>query len=169
MFSTQNIKLSSLFNIPMPDNSTKYGEIPEEEQKKMFNNADKKIKEIVKRVNRKEEHFDNNNTSLFQTYIHPGILYKFLYGSLKKMDKDFTTNKNCIGCSTCQKVCPANNITMKDNKPVWNKNNRCQVCLACHDWCPKEAILHPSTKAGIKRYHNPNITVKRIISSSVKV
>lgn len=169
LFSTQGIKLSSLFNIPMPDNSTKYGEILEEEQKKMFNNADKKIKELVKIVNRKEEHFDHNNTSLFQTYIHPGILYSFLYGSLQKMDKDFTANEDCIGCSTCQKVCPTNNITMKDNKPVWKKNNKCQVCLACHDWCPKEAILHPSTKAGVKRYHNPNITVKRIISSSAEV
>ena len=165
LFVAQNIKLSSLFNITMPDNSTKYGVIPEEKQKEMFDNADKKIEDIVKIVNGKEEHFDSNNTSLFNTYIY-GILFKFLYGTMKKMDKDFITDENCNGCSICQKVCPINNITMKDNKPVWNKNDRCQVCLACHDWCPKESIQHSSTKAGIKRYHNPNIEVKDIISSS---
>ncbi len=168
LFSDQNIKLSSLFNIPMPDNSTKYGEVSEKEQKKLFNNADKMIKEIVKKVACKDEYIDGNHTNLFQTYIYPGLLYKLLYGSLKKMDKDFTVNENCAGCSTCRKVCPVNNITMKNNRPVWNKNNRCQVCLACHDWCPKAAILHPSTKDKVKRYHNPNITVKNIISSSIE-
>lgn len=116
----------------------------------------------MKRVNQKEEYFDSNHTGVFQTYIHPGFLYRFLYGNLKKMDKEFAANENCIGCATCQKVCPINNITMEENKPVWNKNNRCQVCLAYHDWCPKEAIVHPSTKAGVKRYHNPNVTVKKL-------
>ena len=92
-FIAQNIKLSSLFNITMPDNSTKYGEIPEEEQKEMFNNADKKIEEIVNIVNRREEHCDAENTNLFKTYIHPGVLYNFLYGTMKKMDKDFTADE----------------------------------------------------------------------------
>ena len=168
LFVAQNIKLSSLFNIPMPDNSTRYGEIPEEKQKEMFNNADKKIEDIVKIVNLKEEHFDSNNTSLFKTYIHPGILCKFLYGNMKTMDKDFFTDENCKGCSICQKVCPVNNITMKDNKPVWNNDNRCQACLACYNWCPNEAIQHVSVNAQCKRYHNPNIRVKDIIGSSAE-
>jgi len=168
MFTAQNIKLSALFNMSMPDNSTQYGEMPEEKQKVLFNNADKKIKDIVEIVNGKREYLDNNNTSLFQTHIHPGILFKFLYSSMKKMDKDYCTDENCIGCGTCQKVCPVNNITMKDNKPVWNKNGRCQVCLACLDWCPKESIQHTSVKTGIKRYHNPNIPVNDIIRSSVE-
>jgi len=168
LFVAQNLKLSSLFNITMPDNSTKYGVIPEEKQKEMFDNADKKIEDIVKIVDGKEEHFDSNNTSLFKTYIHPGIDCRFAYNSIKKMDNDFTTDENCNGCSICQKVCPVNNITMKDNKPVWNKNDRCQVCCACHDWCPTESIQHSSTNAGIKRYHNPNIKVKDIIRSSAE-
>ncbi len=166
IFVAQNIKLSSLFNITMPDNSTKYGEIPEEKQKEMFHNADKRIEDIVKIVNGREEHFDSNNSSQFKAYIHPGLLHKFLYSGMKKMDKDFVTDENCSGCSTCEKVCPVNNISMKDNKPVWNKDGRCQVCCACHDWCPKEAIQHSSTKDGVKRYHNPNVDIKDIINSS---
>lgn len=168
LFAAQNVQLFSLFNIPMPDNSTRYGEMPEEKQKEMFNNAEKKIEDIVEIVSEKEEHFDNTNTSLIKTYIHPGILFTFLYGSMKKMDKDFITDENCNGCTTCQKVCPVNNITMKNSRPVWNKNGRCQVCCACHNWCPKESIQHSSTTAGIKRYHNPNIMIKDIINSSAK-
>jgi formate hydrogenlyase subunit 6/NADH:ubiquinone oxidoreductase subunit I len=168
LFGAQNIKLSALFNITMPDNSTKYGEISEEDRKLMFDNADKKIEEIVRIVIEKEEYFDSNNTSHFKSYVHPGLLHKLLYRGMKKMDKDFRTDENCIGCGTCQKVCPVNNIKMIDNKPVWNKNGRCQVCCACHDWCPKESIQHSSTTAGVKRYHNPTIPVKDIIRSSVE-
>ena len=131
----------------------------------MLNNADKKIEDIVKIVNGKGEHFDKNTLGLYQTYIHPGMLYKLIiYGDMKKMDKDFITDENCNGCSICQKVCPVNNITMKDNKPAWN--NRCQLCAACMDWCPKESIQWGKMTVGIRRYHNPNIKVKDIISSS---
>jgi len=34
------------------------------------------------------------------------------------------------------RVCPVNNIEMVDKKPVWQ--NRCESCLACINWCPKE-------------------------------
>ncbi len=171
LFAAQNIKLSSVFNIPMPENSTIHVE-PEEKEQEKLNNVDKKTEDIMKIVNEKGEHFDSRNTSsrgisLFQTYIYPGLIFKFLvYPSLKKMDKDYTIDENCNGCLICQKVCPVNNITMKDNKPVWNKNNRCQVCLACYNWCPKECIKHPSSNAEMKRYHNPSIKAKDIISSS---
>ncbi len=171
LFAAQNIKLSSVFNIPMPENSTVHVE-PEEKEQEKLNNVDKKVDEIMKVVNEKKEHFDGRNVSnrsisLFQTYIYPGLLFKFfVYPSLKTMDKDFTVDQNCIGCSTCQKICPVNNITMKDDKPVWNVNNQCQTCLACYNWCPEKAISHPSVNAEMKRYHNPNIKVKDIISSS---
>jgi NAD-dependent dihydropyrimidine dehydrogenase PreA subunit len=167
LFVAQNIKLSSLFNITMPDNSTKYGVIPDETQKEIFDNADKKIEDIVKIVNGKEEHFDGSNTSLFKTYINPGIDCWFAYRGIKELDKKYTTDEKCDGYSICQKVCQVNNITMKDDKPVWN--NHCQLCAACLDWCPKESIQWGNMTVGIKRYHNPNIKVKEIMRSSAEV
>ena len=167
LFAAQNLKLSSLFNIPMPDNSMIYGETPEDKQKEMFNFADKKTEDIVKIVKRKEEHFDSNNTSLFETYIHPGIWCSLGYSHIKEMDKAYFTDENCNGCSICQKVCPVNNITMKNSKPVWNHN--CQACFACVDWCPKASIQPNKKMAGIKRYHHPDIAVKEIIGSSAEV
>ncbi len=167
LFLAHNMKLSAVFNIPLPDNSTIHVK-PEEQQQDMLHNVDKKTEDIVKIVNGQGEHFDRNTLGLIETYIYPGMLYKFLYASVKKMDKDFTTDENCNGCSICRKVCPVNNITMQDKKPVWNKNNRCQVCLACYNWCPKECITHVSVNAEMKRYHNPNIAMKDIISSSAE-
>ena len=163
---TRNIKLSSLFNIPMPDNYTPYGYVPDDKQKELFDNADKKIEAIVKIVKGKKEHYDVSNTSLFKTYIHPGIHYKMGYDRIKILDKLFYADEKCDGCKICQKVCPVNNITMRDNKPVWN--NQCQQCYACLHWCPKESIQVGNKTAGIKRYHNPNITIKDIINSKAE-
>lgn len=163
----QHLTLSSVFNIPLPDNSTIHVK-PEEKQQEMLHRVDKKIEDIVNIVNSKGTHFDQNTLGLIETYIHPGILYKFMYPSVTKMDKDFTTDERCNGCSICQKVCPVNNITMKDKKPVWNKNNRCQACLACFNWCPQESIQHVSVNAELKRYHHPNIAMKDIMSSSAE-
>ena len=166
LFVAQNVKLSSLFNVPMPSNYTPYGGTPEEKQKKLFENAEVKIKEIVKIVKNKEDHFDSNNTSLFKMYIHPGIFYKMGYNRINVLDQSFITDEKCNGCSICQKVCPVNNITMKEDKPVWNK--QCQQCYACLQWCPKESIQVGKRTVGIKRYHHPDIIVKDIIRSLTK-
>ncbi len=167
-FIAQNINLSSLFSIPMPDNSTLHVK-SEEKQKEMFNNVEKKTDDIVKIVNGKREYFDRNTSSLYETFIDPGIMAKFVYRDINKLDKDFITDEKCIGCSTCREVCPVDNITMKDNKPVWKLNNRCQACLACYNWCQNGSIKHVSVNPKIERYHNPNIKVKDIIRSSAEV
>ncbi len=163
IFRDQNIKLSSLFNIPMPDNSFLY-ENTEMKLKMQFDNADKLVKEIVRIVDRKEEHFDGSNTSLFKTYIHPGIYSNMGYSMIPKLDKDFMTNEKCDGCSICQKVCPANNITMKSNKPVWK--HQCEMCYACINWCPKASIECGKKSLGKTRYQNPTVEIKDMMSSS---
>ncbi|MCP4219160.1 MAG: 4Fe-4S ferredoxin, partial [bacterium] len=166
LFAAQNIKLSSMFNLPMPDNYTPYGGTPEEKQKALFKNAETKIAEIAEIVKAKKEHFDGTNTSAFRTHVHPGILYKMGYRRISIMDNSYTSDENCNGCSICMAVCPVDNITMKEKRPVWN--NRCQQCYACLQWCPKESIQAGGKTVGIKRYHNPDITVKDIIAASAK-
>ncbi len=47
MFASQKLKLSSLFNVPMPSNYTPYGLIPEDKQKELFANVDNKVEDIV--------------------------------------------------------------------------------------------------------------------------
>lgn len=37
-------------------------------------------------------------------------------------DKGFYTDKRCVGCEICAKVCPTQNISLKDNRPVCQKH-----------------------------------------------
>jgi len=70
-------------------------------------------------------------------------------------DKSFTVSDSCNGCGICVKVCPVGNIDTGTGRPVWL--NRCENCLACYNWCPKQAI-----QGGIsqKNYHYRNNRVK---------
>ena len=52
--------------------------------------------------------------------------------------KDFYVKDSCIGCKKCEKLCPLNNITIVDKKPVWS--NQCTHCMACISNCPVKAI-----------------------------
>ena len=164
VFASKKLKVSSIFNVPMPSNYTPYGITPEDRQKKLFANIDSRVDGIVKIVKKREGFIASSTTSFFKTHIHPGILYRMGYSRINRLDMSFTTDEKCNGCSICQKVCPVNNIVMKDNKPEWK--NQCQQCYACLQWCPTESIQAGKRTVGIKRYHNPHIKVKDIISSS---
>ena len=52
--------------------------------------------------------------------------------------KKFRATETCVACGLCEKVCPLNNITLTNGKPVWGKN--CTHCMACISRCPKRAI-----------------------------
>ncbi|MBN2008863.1 EFR1 family ferrodoxin [candidate division KSB1 bacterium] len=161
---SQQLELSSLFNIKMPSNYTPYGCPSESEQQKDFNDANAKIDEIAQVINSQEKVIEKNNTGFIRTYIHPGLLYKLGYKYINVMDKSYLADENCNGCAICQKVCPVNNITIEAGKPVWHSH--CQQCYACLQWCPKEAIQFGDKTIGIQRYHNPFVKVNEIIKST---
>ena len=63
----------------------------------------------------------------------------------------FTTSDACIGCGQCAKLCPTNNITIQNGKPVWGGD--CTHCMACICYCPTEAIEYGKKSLGKPRYH----------------
>ena len=55
-------------------------------------------------------------------------------------------NKNkCTGCKVCVEKCPAEAISMEDEKAKINMEE-CIHCGTCHSLCPQEAVRHDSEK-----------------------
>jgi epoxyqueuosine reductase QueG len=55
-----------------------------------------------------------------------------------------------------------NNIVLNGGVPEWK--HTCQECLACLNFCPKQAIQHGKKTANRSRYHHPEVTLKDIMS-----
>lgn len=78
-----------------------------------------------------------------------GLLNPIFY-SLIITDRKFHSTNLCISCGLCQKICPLNNITLEDRRPVWHGN--CTNCMACYHHCPENAIHFSKATLGKGQY-----------------
>ena len=62
----------------------------------------------------------------------------FTVGDAKQPKKGYHITDNCIGCGTCQTVCPQNVIS--EGEPFFIDENHCLQCGNCAENCPVEAI-----------------------------
>ena len=81
----------------------------------------------------------------------------------KDMAQSYIVNDSCINCGICEKVCPADNIQMGSNGPVFAQ--RCEVCYACLHNCPQGAIRLPQEK-GTARFRNEHVSLRDIIEAN---
>jgi len=75
--------------------------------------------------------------------------------SRQLMDHGFYSNEKCIGCRTCEKICPVKNIKILKKRPAWQ--HTCEQCFACLQWCPQSAIQFGKNTENNKRYHHPAV------------
>ena len=70
---------------------------------------------------------------------------------------------NCIGCGTCVKVCPMENIRIENGKAIIG--DECATCLSCFHWCPVKAIWISKQENIARRdiYRHPEITLEDIV------
>ncbi len=145
-----------------------------EEQRKMFSDWSKKLEMITDFVNSRKKGVYETSAEFLLKLIDfikvKELLGKYIwlkmagytgYTSLsfsesrQLMDYGFHSNENCIGCRTCERICPVDNIKMVKKRPSWQ--HRCEQCFACLQWCPRSAIQFGKNTENSNRYHHPNI------------
>lgn len=157
----QNIKLSSGFIVQMPTNYIIWGgAISEERQKVMFENWNNSVDRIAYTIKNQAEHGVESG-SVVANFFLSKALYSVSMPQFPKMDKAFWADSKCDHCGICNRVCPTDNIEIKEGKPVWN--HRCEQCLACIQWCPKQAIQYGKKTQGRERYTNPFVSLKEFM------
>jgi ferredoxin len=158
----RGIKLAAGFSVLMPGNYTPlYAAKPDEAQQEIFKKEKLRIKAIARFVRERKEGVMEQ-----KPFLPNFLLYKLLYKSgteqIPLSAKGFWLTDACIKCGLCEKICPVENIILREGKPYWL--GRCQHCMACLQWCPVEAIQYKKTTVGRKRYHHPDISKEEIIS-----
>ncbi len=84
------------------------------------------------------------------------------YELIPLTDKSITLDdEKCNGCGICEKICPVNNLKLVENRPEFQ--HRCEMCFACDEWCPNNAIHHWSRPEGVK-YHHPEVKISNMFS-----
>lgn len=65
--------------------------------------------------------------------------------------KSFYAEDTCISCGKCEELCPLNNISYQNGKPVWG--DTCMHCMACISACPTKAIQYGKGTKAKNRYY----------------
>lgn len=134
--------------VVMPENYIAMFNSPTQEKiEEIFNKADAEIQKIANLV-LENKSFSTPRNSLQDKFMS-GPVNMLFYPMFVKAKAFYADNK-CTNCGKCVKVCPLNNIKIKNNKPVWNKN--CTHCMACISYCPTSAIEYGKKTVGKQRY-----------------
>lgn len=107
-----------------------------EQNRQIIEEADKKIKDAA--ANIQKEKYPQDGLSFF---AHLAGLFGqrlWFYNKTQGYSDKLKIGSECVGCGFCSNICPMNNISMKDGKPITNK--KCTMCYRCISSCPKQAI-----------------------------
>lgn len=158
ILAKRGIRLNAFFHVPMPSNyipltpppsSSRVRKILEKAEKKLASCAGK----ITARKNRRPIH-------VFPLNMIGETVAKRAVACLDDYDKYFWLTEDCNSCGLCEKICPASNIIMMNGVPSWR--GHCEQCMACLQWCPKQAIQFKQVTLKRKRYHHPDIHAEEL-------
>ena len=135
--------------IVMPENYIAMFSAPQaDEARQIVAKAEPSIDRAIAAIQRNQP-FAPTRNNLYDRFMS-GPVNPIFYKCFVKANA-FTASSACIGCSQCAKLCPMNNVTLKDGKPVWGRN--CTHCMACICYCPVSAIEYGNKSVGQPRYH----------------
>ena len=135
----------------MPRNyvaSDAYGQNSPEEIRDRILNATGQVEDAAECIRSRGE-LTARKVQLWETLVT--LPFNPVWVKLKLTAKEFHVSDGCIGCGKCEKLCPLNNISLKDKKPVWG--NSCTHCMACIGNCPVEAIEYGNITQTKEKYN----------------
>jgi ferredoxin len=145
--------LAAGWSVAMPGNYTPlYGAPSDLKQRRMLAKAGEKVASIAEAVRMGTRgHFEDSFGPIawIGAALNGHAVVEFA-----KAGSRFHVDPACTRCGTCAKVCPVENIEMKDGMPSWR--NRCEQCMACLQWCPVDAIQFGHRTKGRRRYRHPD-------------
>lgn len=154
---TKGQKLDFGAYIHMPMNDFTLAKVANEKsQEKIFGEFSKNLDKVAAKIRENRKGYQFEPISFMLNARNTPFINK-----VNTLDRLYSVNSLCTGCAICEKICPADNIHMKDGIPHWN--GKCQMCLACFHYCPNKAISYKNNCENILRYHHPDISAKQIM------
>lgn len=127
-------KLSAGVCVAMPENYIPLFKVPGEmKQKDMFLKEKIQISALADIIKEGREGKIQSGFPLANEVCN--LINVICKAKTYQMDKKFRVNEKCNSCEICKKVCPVDNIEMKEGKPQWL--HHCIQCFACLHWCPR--------------------------------
>lgn len=155
----QGIKLNAYFHIPMPSNYIPLSAPPSQRKiEKILQKAEKRLTKVAELIRSKKSH---TPVHLFPLDMIGELVGKSAVSYMSDYDKYFWLTEDCNSCELCEKICPASNIIIMNGMPTWR--GHCEQCMACLQWCPKQAIQFKQVTKRRERYHHPEITPEELI------
>lgn len=164
MLKKKGQKLSTGFYLKMVDSYLPKFDPPKGEKlDETYRNVEIQMKNIIKQISARKTAVQREKPSTF-------LIYNFYSGyrrAIRRYGRYFTTDGRCNGCGICQKICPVENVRLKDGRPEWGRS--CEFCLACISFCPQKTIQWKNVTQKKGRYHYKGITANDIIRQKQKV
>lgn len=141
------LDIRGVYLVRMPENYTLTFSAPQFYTDAMLKAAPKAIDAVIDKIRSGEPYIPKKKRTMEETYLKNRPNWHLIA-------KDFSVSEDCMGCGKCASLCPTENISLTDGKPVFA--DRCVICLGCYHRCPKRAIRYKN-KLKQDRYLNPNI------------
>ncbi|TLG76768.1 EFR1 family ferrodoxin [Culicoidibacter larvae] len=152
-------KPSQTFSIKMPGNYYReYSAYPKKYQDRLLKKADKKLETIIIAIKNRHVTRDKPINIISKLYNKKTTI---IQNNFQMMDAQFKVSDACTKCTTCQNICPVQNISIEE-QVQWH--HHCEQCMACLQWCPENAITIENISPKRKRYTNPHISANRMIT-----
>lgn len=141
------LNIKGVYKVKMPENFTITFTVPNIYVKKTLKSSPKEIDKIAQSIQNNEIVIPKKKKTKTDVYIKNKSNWHLIAN-------DFSVTESCVFCKKCIGLCPSDNISIRDNKIVFN--DKCVACLGCYHRCPQKAIIYKG-KNKKDRYINPNI------------